>query len=251
MWSLAGHSLKGITHNTQQNFVNRSRPFHRPIVRLQLMRARMRARSAAHRGGPSAALARAAWPPSWLFTEAPERDGFEGSGWGNRGAKGAAESSDESDASSSDDGSSGSSDASAQAAVLASEGLDRVRAHMRQELVTEAFDPAEGGRTRWRGPRDRQVAESEEHSRVRDTADGGSDPDDSGESGDEEDGLEMQGRIERHKLCPDAAATEQARAMTAAATEQARAMTAAATAMTTHIQAVNAWYKMCVSAPAS
>jgi hypothetical protein len=86
---------------------------------------------------------------------------------------------------------------------------------------------------------------------VRDTADGGSDPDDSGESGDEEDGLEMQGRIERHKLCPDAAATEQARAMTAAATEQARAMTAAATAMTTHIQAVNAWYKMCVSAPAS
>ena len=139
----------------------------------------------------------------------------------------------------------------AQAAVLASEGLDRVRAHMRQELVTEAFDPAEGGRTRWRGPRDRQVAESEEHSRVRDTADGGSDPDDSGESGDEEDGLEMQGRIERHKLCPDAAATEQARAMTAAATEQARAMAAAATAMTTHIQAVNAWYKMCVSAPAS
>ena len=36
--------------------------------------------------------------------------------------------------------------------------------------------------------------------------------------------------------------------MTAAATEQARAMTAAATAMTTHIQVVNAWYKMCVSA---
>jgi len=62
---------------------------------------------------------------------------------------------------------------------------------------------------------------------VRDTADGGSNLDDSDGSGDEEDGSEMQERIERHVLstqqCLDEAATEQARAMTA---------------MTTHIQAI-------------
>eukprot|EP01046_Picozoa_sp_COSAG06_P040723 COSAG06_NODE_4956_length_3832_cov_17.189660_4_plen_101_part_00 len=43
------------------------------------------------------------------------------------------------------------------------------------------------GRSGWRVPRDRRVAELEEHSRVRDTADSGSDLDDSDESGDEED----------------------------------------------------------------
>ena len=53
------------------------------------------------------------------------------------------------------------------------------------------------GRSGWRVPRDRRVAEPEEHSRVRDTADSGSDLDDSDESGDEEDGSEMQERIER------------------------------------------------------
>ena len=168
--------------------------------------------------------------------EAAEQNrSFEDSGWRHRGSQGAAESSVESDAPSRDDGSMGSGESDAQ---VQHAQMRQGTAHGESESESEgseAFNSAEV--RRWPAPwgrRGRRVAESEDH-----------DLDDSDESRDEEDGLEMQERIGMHKLCLEEAATDQARAMTAAATamevaatEQARAMTAAATATKMHTQAI-------------
>ena len=84
-WILARINRVTIKHSDQfARFVNRS--MAKTLLSVSRTVGRRLTAGAPQR---SAGLARAAWPPSWLLMEAPERNGFERSGRGYRGGQGA------------------------------------------------------------------------------------------------------------------------------------------------------------------